>query len=122
MMSSTTQPAAGIAPVSVKVAVPRIGTLDGAAAAFGVSAAIAIVFNTVLAWIKDAYDPLNSFMASLTSHHWITHGLADVAVFLIVGAVLMRRSISMDGAKLACVLAGAAVVGGGGLALWFVLV
>jgi hypothetical protein len=121
-MSSTTQPAAGIAPVSVKVAVPRIGTLDGAAAAFGVSAAIAIVFNTVLAWIKDAYDPLNTFMASLTSHHWITHGLADVAVFLIVGAVLMRRSISMDGTKLACVLAGAAVMGGGGLALWFVLV
>jgi hypothetical protein len=119
-MSTTTQP--GIAPVSVKLAVPKIGALDGAAAAFGVSAAIAIVFNTVLAWIKDAYDPLNTFMASITGHHWITHGLADVAVFVIVGAVLMRRSISMDGTMLAGMIAGAAIVGGGGLALWFVLV
>ena len=83
---------------------------------------IAIVFNTVLAWIKDAYDPLNSFMAALTGHHWITHGLADIAVFVIVGAVLMGRHVSMDGTKLACLVAGAVIVGGGGLALWFVLV
>ena len=80
------------------------------------------MFNTVLAWIKDAYDPLNSFMASLTGHHWITHGLADIAVFVIVGVVLMRRDVSMDGTRLACLVAGAVIVGGGGLALWFVLV
>lgn len=99
----------------------QVGVLDDAAAAFGLSAAITIVFNTVLAWIKDAYDPLNTLMASLTGHHWITHGLADIAVFLIVGAVLMRRQFTMDGSRLAFLVAGAVVVGGGGLALWFVL-
>ena len=96
--------------------------LDGAAAAFGLSAAIAIVFNTVLAWIKDAYDPLNTFMASLTGHHWITHGLADIAVFVVLGLVFTKRGVSMDGTKLAAIVAGAAIIGGGGLALWFVLV
>src|ERR1700722_8840398 len=75
--------------------------LDGAAAAFGMSAAVTIVFNTVLAWVKDAYDPLNSFMASLTGHHWRTHGLADVIVFVALGYVLMRRGFRMDGMKLA---------------------
>ena len=40
----------------------------------------------------------------------------------IVGAVLMGRHVSVDGAKLACLVAGAVIVGGGGLALWFVLV
>lgn len=100
----------------------RIGALDHAAAAFGLSAAIAIVFNTLLAWIKDAYDPLNTFMASLTGHHWITHGLADIAVFVILGLIFMQRGFSMDGTKLAVLVAGAVVVGGGGLALWFVLV
>ena len=121
-MSSTIHQRAGVAAASTDLTGVQIGLLDHAAAAFGISAAVAIVFNTVLAWIKDAYDPLNSFMAALTGHHWITHGLADIAVFAIVGAVLMRRDVSMDGTKLACLVAGAVIVGGGGLALWFVLV
>ena len=113
---------AGPAPASAGRTQVQIGVLDGAAAAFGVSAAITIVFITVLAWIKDAYDPLNNFMAALTSHHWITHGLVDIAVFVILGVAFTKRGVSMDGIKLAAMLAGAAIVGGGGLALWFVLV
>ena len=96
--------------------------LDGAAAAFGMSAIITILFNTALAWIKDAYDPLNSFMASLTGHHWRTHGIVDVIMFGVLGYLLMHRSFRMNGTKLAVLLAGAVIVGGGGLALWFVLV
>jgi len=120
-MSSTVQHGVGAAPVTSRLQ-SRVGTLDGAAAAFGLSAAVTIVFNTVLAWIKDAYDPLNSFMASLTGHHWTTHGLADIAVFLILGFILMQRGFSFDGTRLAALVAGAVIVGGGGLALWFVLV
>jgi hypothetical protein len=121
-MSSTIQQRAAATSGATGRTGTQIGLLDDAAAAYGISAAIAILFNTVLAWIKDAYDPLNSFMASLTGHHWITHGLADIAVFVIVGAVLMRRDVSMDGTKLALLVAGSVIVGGGGLALWFVLV
>jgi len=121
-MSTTTQHRAGLTSATSGKTASSLGTLDQAAAAFGLSAAITIVFNTVLAWIKDAYDPLNSFMASLTGHHWITHGLADIAVFLVVGAILMQRHVSIDGTKLAVMVAGAVVAGGGGLALWFVLV
>jgi len=120
-MSTTLHRDAGIAPAS-SATDTRIGTLDHAAAAFGLSAAITIVFNTVLAWIKDAYEPLNSFMASLTGHHWITHGLFDVAVFVILGAFFVKRGLSMDGTRLAILVAGGVVLGGGGLALWFVLV
>ena len=100
----------------------NIGVLDGAAAGYGISAAVTIVFNTLLAWIKDAYDPLNSFMASLSGHHWTTHSLVDIAVFLILGAVLTNRGVKIDGARMAMLIAGAVIVGGGGLALWFVLV
>jgi hypothetical protein len=123
-MSTTINHGGGIAPAPTAMpgAQTEIGVLDGAAAAFGISASVAIVFNTLLAWVKDAYDPLNSFMAALTGHHWITHGLADIAVFLVVGAILMQRHVSIDGTKLAVMVAGAVVAGGGGLALWFVLV
>jgi hypothetical protein len=96
--------------------------LDGAAAAFGLSAAITILFNTLLAWLKDAYEPLNSLMAALTGHHWRTHGLVDIIVFVVVGYFLMQRDFRMEGTKLALLLVGAIIVGGGGLALWFVLV
>lgn len=92
------------------------------AAAFGLAAAIAIAFNTVLAWTKDAFEPLNAFMAGLTGHHWITHGLAEVVLFLVLGAGLswFGRPRQLSGA-LTIGVAGTAVVAGAGLALWFVL-
>ena len=117
-MSTTTQ--RGDTRISTGV-LSDVGVLDGAAAGYGISAAVTIVFNTLLAWIKDAYDPLNSFMASLSGHHWTTHSLVDVAVFLILGAILTGRGVKIDGARLAMLLAGAVIVGGGGLALWFVV-
>ena len=97
-------------------------SVGGPAAAFGLAAAITIVFNTLLAWAKDAYEPLNSYMASLTGHHWRTHGVVDVVVFVALGYYFLSRKIRIDGVRLAALLAVAAVVAGGGLALWFVLV
>ena len=97
------------------------GTLDRASAAFGQAAVIAIIFNTLLAWVKDAYDPLNNFMASLTGHHWITHGLVDIAVFVGLGFLFMSRGTVLTGINLVVAVAIACIVGGGGLALWFVL-
>jgi hypothetical protein len=103
--------------------VPKAGeTLDAVASAFGIAAVTAILFNTVLAWIKDAYDPLNSFMAHIGGHHWTTHGILDLLVFFGVGFALMRRPVARDGARMAALLAGSVVVAGGGLALWFLLV
>ncbi|MDR3497428.1 MAG: hypothetical protein P4L82_22780 [Ancalomicrobiaceae bacterium] len=96
--------------------------VDGATAAFGLAAAITILFNTLLAWVKDAYDPLNTFMASLTGHHWRTHGIADVIVFLVLGFVFLSQGVKLDGVRLAVYLAGSCIIAGGGLALWFVLV
>ena len=98
------------------------GTLDATATAFGISAAVAIVFNTLLAWVKDAYDPLNTLMAHVGGHHWTTHGLVDVIVFLGLGAILMRRRITMDGNLMVGLLAAAVVLSGAGLGVWFLLV
>lgn len=102
---------------------PAEAAKDATAAAFGLSAAITVVFNVVLAFIKDAYAPLNSFMASLTGHHWRTHGLADVILFLVLGWVFMSRG---DHARRltersAVTLGTAAVLSCAALGLWFVL-
>ena len=96
--------------------------LKGPVAGFGLAAGITILFNTVLAWVKDAYEPLNAYMASLTGHHWRTHGLVDVVVFFALGYLFTYRNIRISGLRLAALLAAASVVAGGGLAVWFLLV
>jgi hypothetical protein len=98
-------------------------TQEGAAVAFGIAAAVTVLFNTVLAWVKDAYEPLNSFMAALTGHHWWTHGLFDFAIFVIVGGLMLSRSRDAEITPgLIGGLVAAVVVAGLGLVGWFVLI
>jgi hypothetical protein len=93
------------------------------AAAFGAAAAITVLFNVVLAFVKDAYAPLNTLMAHLTGHHWVTHGLADILVFVALGWLFAARGIPARGLTISLVVAlGAAVlVAGAALGGWFIL-
>jgi hypothetical protein len=99
-------------------------TSNRTAAAFGVAAAVTVVFNVVLAFIKDAYAPLNTFMANLTGHHWVTHGLADLLLFLLLGWLFTARGIPARGLTESLVVAvgGATIAAGVALAAWFVFV
>jgi hypothetical protein len=93
------------------------------AAAFGVAAAITALFNVALAFVKDAYAPLNTLMAHLTGHHWVTHGLADLLVFFALGWLFTARGIPARGLTggLVVALGAAVVVAGAALGGWFVL-
>jgi len=92
------------------------------AAAFGLSAAITVVFNVLLAFVKDSYPPLNAFMASLTGHHWRTHGLVDVILFILLGLMFMAQNKPADGMsnKLVSTVIAASIGAGALLGLWFV--
>src|SRR5215472_12561162 len=98
-------------------------TLDDATVAFSASAVITILFNALLTIVKNTSEPLHDFMAKLTGHHWITHGVVVIAVFVILGLVLMRsnavRRLS-DTALIGLVVV-SALVNGGAIALWFLL-
>jgi hypothetical protein len=93
------------------------------AASFAAAAAVAVLFNVVLAFVKDAYEPLNTFMAHLTGHHWVTHGLADLLVYLGLGWLFLSLGIPGRGLTSGTVVAlgAAAVVAGAALGAWFVL-
>jgi len=97
--------------------------MNNATISFALSAAIACVFNTALAWSKDAYAPLNKFMASLTGHHWITHGLADIIVFVGLGLIFMQMSVGskLNPDRLVAILTWSVVAAGVGLFAWFLL-
>lgn len=119
MSMSTSSSPADLAGASKTTA----GAAEKTAVAFGVSAAITVLFNTVLAWVKDAYDPLNNFMAALTGHHWWTHGFFDIALFVILGWILASRSGDAHMSdRLVTTVVAAVVIAGFGLAGWFFLV
>ncbi len=93
--------------------------VDRRTAGFGVAAAVAILFNTLLAWVKDSYPALNAAMKAAMGHHWITHGVAVMAVFLILGLLLSQKNMRMSGKRLAWKLVAATVLAGLGLIGWF---
>lgn len=94
-----------------------------ASTAFGAAAAITALFNTVLAAVKDAYQPLTNLMNAIAGHNWTTQGLADVILFVALGLLLSKtravQSIRPD--RLISFLVGAVVVAGFGLFAWYAL-
>ncbi len=97
--------------------------LGRASSAFVLAAGVAILFNTALAWAKDAYAPLNKFMGSVTGHHWTTHGLADVILFLGLGLILFRAKVGekIRPDRLISFLIWSVAVASIGLVAWFAL-
>ena len=90
-------------------------------AGFAMAAAITILFSTVLACVKDAYRPLNSFMNSVAWHNWITHGIVDVVLFFALGIIFSKSGMAERIAprRLISFLVVAVSVAGVGLFVWY---
>jgi hypothetical protein len=88
---------------------------------FALSAAVTILFNTALAWAKDAYAPLNGWLKSIAGHHWTTHGLIDLVLFVALGLIFTNSRIarSFNSAHVAFLLAASVLVGSLGLGIWY---
>ena len=95
--------------------------LSRGGAGFAMAAAITILFSTVLAFLKDAYHPLNSFMNSVAWHNWITHGLVDVILFFTLGIIFSKSGWAgrIASSRIISFLVGAVIVAGVGLFAWY---
>lgn len=95
--------------------------MSASAAGFTLAAIVATIFNTVLTIIKEEYHPLNVYMKSLTGHHWITHGIAVIAVFLVLGFLFSRMGSvqRMRASTLTTTLIATAVIFGLGIFGYF---
>lgn len=97
--------------------------LGRASAGFGMAGSITILFSTVLAWAKDAYKPLNNYINVVAWHNWITHGLADLLLFIGLGLIFSKANWIERVApnRLISFLVAAVVVAGAGLFIWYAL-
>lgn len=97
--------------------------LSATSTGFALAASITVLFNTALACAKDAYKPLSALMNSIAWHNWITQGVADGLLFLVLGLVLARTAAAgkMPAARAIRFLIVAVVVGGLGLFGWYAL-
>jgi hypothetical protein len=101
--------------------VPESPRLNAVTSGFVLSAAVAVLVNTVLACLKDAYAPLKTFMKSLTGHDWTTQGCIDLLLFVALGLLFANTGLvqKMDVNRLIRTLVAAVAIATTGLAVWY---
>jgi hypothetical protein len=97
--------------------------LDPVSAACALSVAVTLLLSTLLVWAKESYAPLHAFMASLTGHHWTTHGVADVLLLALLAVAFHRLGLAQRIAaqRLVMALIASVIVAGLGIAAFFVI-
>jgi hypothetical protein len=82
---------------------------------FGISLAVASVASALLVVAKERDRALMASMKSATGHHWSTHSLFALALFLVVGFALSRlnggQGVRMTAGALVKTVVGGIVVG-----------
>lgn len=69
--------------------------LSPVTAGFGLSLFITSIFSTLLVIIKEINEhTVLEWMKHATPHHWITHGVMVLAVFILLGMVLSKGKAS----------------------------
>ena len=66
------------------------------AVSFGLSLAVCSLVNAVLVIAKEKSPAVQSAMQKLTGHHWVTHSAIVLALFVILGFLFGRITISTN--------------------------
>jgi len=72
---------------------PENQARDKYSVGFGVSFLITSIFNGLLVVAKESYAPLKAWMKSLSGHHWITHGIVVIVLFIVLGYILSKAGL-----------------------------
>jgi len=93
---------------------PENQTWDKFSVGFGVSFLIASIFNGLLVVTKESYAPLKIWMKSISGHHWITHGIFVIVLFIVFGYVFSMTDMNkkIDADKTSVLIIVGAVLGG----------
>lgn len=84
---------------------------------FGLSLAITSVLSALLVVVKEiGHSTVLPLMAKITGHHWVTHGLFILILFVVIGWILGRANggngVKMTVNRLITTIVGGVVLGG----------
>jgi len=92
---------------------------------FGFSLALCSVINALLVVAKEKSHAVAAAMQRVTGHHWITHGVAVMLLFLVCGWLFALpnggQGLRPTASRLLGIVA-AGVLAGGGIILGFYLI
>ncbi len=93
--------------------------ISATVAGFGLSYAITSLFNVLLVIVKENVPGVEDLMKGLTGHHWVSHGLIVLIVFVILGYALRGPAARMPVDRLINYIVGSTVISGLALAFYF---
>jgi hypothetical protein len=98
-------------------------TLDKTTIGFGLSAAVMSILNTLLVIFKELTPPFKAGMASAMGHHWTTHGVMVIVLFIVLGFVFsgVIKPASWSGSRLGQTIAGSVILSAAALAAFYLL-
>jgi uncharacterized membrane protein SirB2 len=84
---------------------------------FGLSFAITSVISALLVILKELNEEsILAWMKAATGHHWVTHGVVNLIVFIVLGWALSRpnrgQGVKISANVLAMSIVGAVVISG----------
>jgi len=88
--------------------------------AFGISFAVTALLSAVLVVVKELNHGVFTWMAGLTGHHWVTHGVLQLLLFVVLGLILLGRA-PVNKSTLVALVPGGLVLGSAIVAGFFVL-
>jgi ABC-type Fe3+-siderophore transport system permease subunit len=88
--------------------------LDNLSVGFAVSFLVASICNGLLIVAKENYAPLKNWMKSLSGHHWITHGIFVIVLFIALGYIFSKTDMDkkIDADKTSGLVIAGTVLGG----------
>ncbi len=62
---------------------------------FGLSVAITVIFSSLLVVVKElSENTVMAWMKRVTVHHWVTHAIIDLILFVALGFLLTNVKLS----------------------------
>lgn len=90
-------------------------TLNAQTKAFGLSVAIVSVVSALLVVAKETNAGLMAYMKTVTMHHWLSHGIFNLVLFVALGLLLAKsnngQGPAIEDDKLLTVVVGGFVLG-----------
>ena len=70
--------------------------LSSMTSSLAISTGVAGILNAIIVILKDEFHGFKKLLASITGHHWASHGLLLLLLWLIVAFILNLKRVEIE--------------------------